>query len=278
VAHQAVGFPSTGYGTRTRLTTATQTGPDWIKRGQVQNQGGRVRSPSLFCCHLLFRCRTRLNYVFWFPVARWSAFIDPFLAHLLDVGGPPLLSQPTVALSGDKRESAPSVSPAPALAMSFSCPDCEQMFKNATAHSHHCWSQHSNIPPITMDGKVYAVERKGDRLFCPVEQCRRSYASRAKFTKHVKAAHGIVRESSMPSPSPTGPSQQNNRQQLFFTGKALLLHSLSVYSFTFLPESKASEASGREGCGGAPPPTMSSVISEGRPQVPLHPPEDGEEI
>jgi uncharacterized C2H2 Zn-finger protein len=108
--------------------------------------------------------------------------------------------------------------------MSFSCPDCQQTFNNPAARSHHRWSQHSEIPPITVDGKEYSVERKGDRLLCPVEQCGRSYASQETFMKHVKAAHAIVRESLRSYPSPA---------QLPLTGKALLrLHPLNVYSFT----------------------------------------------
>jgi len=118
--------------------------------------------------------------------------------------------------------------------MSLSCADCEQTFDNPGARTHHRWSQHSEIPPITVDGKEYSVERKGDRLLCPVEQCGRSYANRETFTKHVKAAHAVVKESSRSYPSPSGsPQQDGRRQRLSLTGKALLRsHMLNVYSFT----------------------------------------------
>ena len=175
------------------------------------------------------------------------------------------------------RRTTPNVSPA--LVMSFPCPDCGHTFKNAAARNHHRWSQHSQIPPLTVDGKEYVVEREGDRLHCPIDQCRRSYTGRDKFMKHVKAVHGIMSES---PPSPTSSSQFDIRKQrLAFTssGKAhVLLRSLNIQSFTHLPESKMSEASGRV-CGDkAQPPAASSVTSEGRPRVPAPELEDGEEI
>ncbi|KAF8131380.1 hypothetical protein EV363DRAFT_159992 [Boletus edulis] len=139
--------------------------------------------------------------------------------------------------------------------MSFSCADCEQTFNNFAARSRHRWSQHSEIPPITVHGKEYGVKRKGDRLHCPVEQCGRSYASREAFMKHVKTAHAVVRESSRSSQAGS-PQQDGRRQRLSST------------------ERKAIEASGGEGCGEAPPPTAFSVASEGKVRVPLHPPED----
>lgn len=118
--------------------------------------------------------------------------------------------------------------------MSFSCADCEQTFNSPAARSHHRWSQHSEIPPITVNGKEYGVKRKGDRLVCPVEQCGRSYASRETFTKHIKVAHAVVRESWRSSPSPAGSLQQDGRRPAAsFTGKVLLRwHLLEVYSFT----------------------------------------------
>ena len=113
------------------------------------------------------------------------------------------------------RRTAPSF--LPAVAMSFPCSDCQQTFKNAAARSHHRWSRHSRLASITVGSNEYVVEREGDRLYCPVDQCRRSYTRREAFTKHVKAAHGIMSESSMPSPLPTGSSQHNiRRQQLSF--------------------------------------------------------------
>lgn len=129
------------------------------------------------------------------------------------------------------RRTAPSF--LPAVAMSFPCSDCEQMFKNAAARSHHRWSQHSKLVPITVGGKEYIVEREGDKLYCPVDQCKRSYTRKEAFTKHVKAAHGIMSESSMASPSPTGSFQHNiRRQQLSFTSSGskwrVFLHSLNI--------------------------------------------------
>jgi len=131
-----------------------------------------------------------------------------------------------------KVRGAPGISPAPA--MSFPCADCEQMFNNHTARSHHCWSQHIEIPLITMDGKKYGFERRGDRLLCPVKQCRLSYTSKETFTKHIKMAHGVIMKSSRSYSSLAGSSQQDGHWGwLLLTGKVLLcLHLLDAYSFT----------------------------------------------
>lgn len=66
------------------------------------------------------------------------------------------------------------------------------------------------IPPITVDGKTYSVNRKGNRLFCPVKHCRHSYIDWGKFMKHVKVVHRIGSESSTLFHSLTGPSQENS--------------------------------------------------------------------
>lgn len=92
----------------------------------------------------------------------------------------------------------------PAISMSLPCPDCEQTFKKPSARSHHCWSRHSKLPLITVGGKEYVVEREGDNLHCPVDQCGHSFPRMEALTKHVKAAHGAMSESSMLSPSPMG--------------------------------------------------------------------------
>jgi len=154
---------------------------------------------------------------------------------------PPRLpaSQPTAAWLGNtglthkiRVRGAPGISSKPA--MSFPCADCGQMFNNHAARSHHYWSQHTEIPPITVDGKEYSVERRGDRLLCPVKQCRCSYTSQEIFTKHIKVVHSVIMESSRSYSSLVGSSQQDGcRGWLFLTGKMLLcLHLLNAYSFT----------------------------------------------
>lgn len=178
------------------------------------------------------------------------------------------------------RRTAPSV--LPAVSMSLPCPDCEQTFKNPSARSHHRWSRHSKLAPITVGGKEYVVEREGDNLYCPVDQCGRSFPRREGLTKHVQAAHGTTSESSMPSPSPMGSSQYSIRsQQLSFTptgseSRVVLLDSLNIYSFTHRPESKMTEASGGDSGGEALLPMAPSVTSDGMPQVLPDLLEDGE--
>ncbi|KAF8422579.1 hypothetical protein L210DRAFT_2166330 [Boletus edulis BED1] len=92
---------------------------------------------------------------------------------------------------------------------SFPCADCGQTLNNAQARSHHRWSQHANIPPISAGGKQYAVEREEDgTVRCPVHQCGRSYKSREAFTKHAKIVHGSGSKPATPSSGPTVSSSQ----------------------------------------------------------------------
>ena len=165
---------------------------------------------------------------------------------------------------------------------SFRCSDCTQSFENAAARQRHHWSQHSKIPPISVGGKKYAVEREGGTMRCPIAQCGRSYKSRQAFVKHVKIAHEVRDESPTPSPTLMGSSQRSIQSQGFPSASSgsksrALLHLRSISSFIPLPESKMTEHSGDRGSE-ALPPAAPSIASKGASRVPFDLPEVGEKI
>ena len=161
---------------------------------------------------------------------------------------------------------------------SFPCADCDKTFENAPARNRHRWSQHAQIPPISVGGKQYAVEREEDgTLRCPVHQCGRSYTSRQAFAKHAKIAHGPVSEPPVPSPGPADSSSQELSFGPPGSESRPLLHLLRLQPIDPSPDCKVPKPSA-DSAGEGPAPGVTSIPCNPSPGVFLHLPEVGENI